>query len=180
MARFKYATNFGVLKETVEFILNKIFKLKIEQTQEKLDKISTEELLDLYIFVKFCYNAVNHSKNMHIQKSKIHEDVLEDFLFERPYLEKEYGLKKSELKSLEEKVQFENLQEEKKIKQTLKEMEKKNEKKGYQIKTDYNLVDKGDFPELVEKKEDIKRSDQFKEVIQTQKQKPATYQKKIN
>ena len=59
-------------------------------------------------------------------------------------------------------------------------MEKKNQKKGYQIKTDYNLVDKGDFPELVEKKEEIKRSDQFKEVIQTQKQKPATYQKKIN
>lgn len=86
MARFKYVTNFGVHKETVDFILNKIFKLKIEQTQDKLDKVETEELLDIYIFVKFCYNALNHSKNMHIEKSKIHEDILEDFLYDRPHL----------------------------------------------------------------------------------------------
>ena len=35
------------------------------------------------------------------------------------------------------------------MKQTLKQMEKKNQKAGFQIKTDYNLGDKGDFPELV-------------------------------
>ena len=29
MARFKYATNFGVLKDTIDFILNKIYKLNI-------------------------------------------------------------------------------------------------------------------------------------------------------
>ena len=30
MAKFKYASNFGVFKDTINFILNKIFKLKID------------------------------------------------------------------------------------------------------------------------------------------------------
>ena len=73
------------------------------------------------------------------------------------------------------------MQEEKKIKQTLKQIEKKNEKKGIQITTDYNLKDKGDFPELVEQKNASgQKNDNFREVVQTQKNKPATYQKKIN
>jgi hypothetical protein len=82
---------------------------------------------------------------------------------------------------LDEQIEFEKLQEEKKHKLTLKEMEKKNNQKGYQIKTDFNLIDKGDFPELViEKKNDEKKEDKFKEVISTVRDKPATYQKKIN
>lgn len=52
---------------------------------------------------------------------------------------------------------------------------------GYQIKTDFNLVDKGDFPDLVlEKKSESKNQDSVKEVIQMVKEKPATYQKKMN
>lgn len=39
--------------------------------------------------------------------------------------------------------------EEKKAKNTLKQIERKNEKKGFSVKTDFNLVDKGDFPDLV-------------------------------
>jgi hypothetical protein len=43
------------------------------------------------------------------------------------------------------------------------------------------LVDKGDFPDLfAEKKEEAKKEEKFKDVIQTVKEKPATYQKKIN
>lgn len=73
------------------------------------------------------------------------------------------------------------MEQERKAKQTLKEIEKKNRNKGFQIKTDFNLVDKGDFPDLgLEKKEEAKKSDRFKEVIQSHKDKPATYQKKIN
>jgi len=48
--------------------------------------------------------------------------------------------------------------EERNNKLTLKEIEKKNEKKGFVSRTDFNLVDKGDFPDLVVgKKEEIKR-----------------------
>ena len=36
----------------------------MSDTQGRLDKISTEELLDTYIFVKFCFQAIKHSKNM--------------------------------------------------------------------------------------------------------------------
>lgn len=90
-------------------------------------------------------------------------------------------MKKEELKNLEDQIEFEKLQEEKKVKNTLKEIEKKNEKKGFKVKTDFNLVDKGDFPDLgLEKKEDLKREDNLKEMIQIVKEKPATYQKKIN
>lgn len=99
----------------------------------------------------------------------------------QPELEKQFGLKKEELKNLEEQIEYEKLQEERKAKQTLKEIEKKNQLKGFQIKTDFNLVDKGDFPDLVtEKKEEAKKEEKFKQVIMSVKDKPATYQKKIN
>ena len=79
-------------------------------------------------------------------------------MLSQPALEKEYGLKKEDLKNLDEEVQYEKLQEEKKAKQTLKEIEKKHQSKGFQIKTDFNLVDKGDFPDLViGKKEEAKK-----------------------
>lgn len=42
MARFKYACNFGVQKDTVDYIINHIFKKKITEIQERLDKIQTE------------------------------------------------------------------------------------------------------------------------------------------
>lgn len=65
------------------------------------------------------------------------------------------------------------------MKKTLKQIQKKNQ--GFQIKTDFNLVDKGDFPDLIkEKKKEVKRQEKFKEVIEDVKDKPATYQKKIN
>ena len=67
------------------------------------------------------------------------------------------------------------------MKNTLKEIEKKNERSGYQVKTDFNLVDKSDFPDLViEKKGEVKKQDNLREMTQIAKEKPATYQKKIN
>lgn len=123
-----------------------------------------------------------------MEKSKIHEDVLEDFLFDRvswwvtqPELEVEHGKKKNEL-TLEEQVEFETELEEKKIKKQIKTLELENKKRGYEARTDFNLVDKGDFPELsgANSKHHSKPEEQFKEVVQSSQQKPATYQKKIN
>ena len=43
------------------------------------------------------------------------------------------------------------------------------------------MVDKGDFPDLVVgKKGEVKKEEHLKEVIESTKDKPATYQKKIN
>ncbi len=81
MAKFKFATNFGIHKETVDHILNNIYKKKTGEVQERLDKIETEELLDVYVFVKFCFQAIKHNKNMLTEKNKIHENILEDFLY---------------------------------------------------------------------------------------------------
>jgi hypothetical protein len=61
-------------------------------------------------------------------------------------------LKKEELTNLDDQIEYEQLEEEKKAKRALKEIAKKNEKKGFQIKTDFNLVDKGDFPDLIAEK----------------------------
>lgn len=76
MAKYKFATNFGIHKDTLDFILHNIYKNKITDIQDKLSKIENEELLDLYVFVKFCYQAIKHSKNMHTEKNKIHENIL--------------------------------------------------------------------------------------------------------
>lgn len=61
-------------------------------------------------------------------------------------------MKKEELTNLDDQIEYEQLEEEKKAKRALKEIAKKNEKKGFQIKTDFNLVDKGDFPDLIAEK----------------------------
>lgn len=39
MSKFKYSANFGVHKDTIDFILNKIFKKNINDLQKNLDKI---------------------------------------------------------------------------------------------------------------------------------------------
>jgi hypothetical protein len=83
MAKFKFATNFGIQQDTVDFILGTVFKKKFSEFQEKLNKIATEEILDCYIFVKLCFQAIKHKKNLLTEKNKIHENILEDFLFER-------------------------------------------------------------------------------------------------
>ena len=68
-----------------------------------------------------------------------------------------------------------------KLKKKSLKIEKKNERSGYQVKTDFNLVDKSDFPDLViEKKGEVKKQDNLREMTQIAKEKPATYQKKIN
>lgn len=83
MAKFKFATNFGIQQDTVDFILGTVLKKKFSEFQEKLNKIATEEILDCYIFVKLCFQAIKHKKNLLTEKNKIHENILEDFLFER-------------------------------------------------------------------------------------------------
>lgn len=62
-------------------------------------------------------------------------------------------------------------------------MEKKNENMGYHSKADFNLNDKGDFPDLLQgqkKNEDSQKVSNFRDVIENAKSKPATYQKSIN
>lgn len=86
---------------------------------------------------------------MHLAKNKIHENVLEDYLFDRPELEKQFGPKKEDLKTLEERVMFEKEQEEKNHKKNLKDIEKKNKDMGYHAQANYSLNDKNDFPDLI-------------------------------
>jgi hypothetical protein len=165
-------------------IYEKIFKMNKENIQSRLSKVPNDELIDLYVFVKYCYEAITHSEHIHVSKNKIHEQVLEDYLFDRPELEREYGPKKSEMKTLDEKVQFERDQEEKSHKKTLKAIEKKQKTMGCFPESAVNLNDKTEFPDLMgnsKKTETVDVSNQnLKEVIQTAKTKPATYQKSIN
>lgn len=72
MAKFKFASNFGVQLDTSEMIHEKIFKMNQENIQNRLTKIPNEEIVDLYVFVKYCYEAITHNENMHLTKNKIH------------------------------------------------------------------------------------------------------------
>lgn len=180
MVKLKFANNFGVEGDTIELVHEKIFKMNKDNIPSRLAKIPNEELLDLYVFIRYCHEAIKHSENMNIAKHKINESILEDFLLDRPYLYEKYGIKKSELKTLEEKVEYEKQEEERKEKKRLKELDEKNKNLGYHAKTNFNLEDKGDFPELIaDKKKDQQAKEDFKEIMNTGKQKPATYQKKI-
>ena len=40
-------------------------------------------MLNIYVFVGFCAQVLRHSKDMHTEKNKIDENILEEFLFER-------------------------------------------------------------------------------------------------
>ena len=85
--------------------------------------------------------------------------------------------------TLEEQVEYEKIEEQRNHKKKLKDMEIKNKNMGYHAKTDFNLTDKSDFPELLQpkkKKETEDTNENFKDVIGSAKSKPATYQKKIN
>ncbi len=69
------------------------------------------------------------------------------------------------------------------MKNQLKKIQIESKKRGYEIKTDYSLADKGDFPQLdpnLIKKSQKKVEQSLKNVYEESRQKPATYQKKIN
>lgn len=60
-------------------------------------------------------------------------------------------------------------------------MEKKNKDMGYHAKANFSLNNKSDFPDLMtDKKPDLPEKDNFRDVVDTAKSKPATYEKKIN
>jgi len=42
-------------------IIEKIFKKKDENIQSKINSISNEELIDLLVFTKYCYDAITHN-----------------------------------------------------------------------------------------------------------------------
>lgn len=86
MAKFKFASNFGVQLHTTEMIIENIFKNKVQNVQDRLTSIPNEEIIDLFVFSRYCYEAITHNQNIHLAKNKIHENVLEDYLFERPEL----------------------------------------------------------------------------------------------
>lgn len=69
-------------------IIDKVFKMNEDEIQGKLSTITNDEIIDLYVFSKYCYEAITHNESMHLAKNKIHENVLEDYLFDRPELEK--------------------------------------------------------------------------------------------
>ena len=70
-------------------------------------------------------------------------------MFDRQELDKKFGPKKEELKTLDEKVQFEKEQEERNHQKKLKDMEKRNKDLGYHAQTNFSLNDKSDFPDLI-------------------------------
>lgn len=104
------------------------------------------------MFVKYCHDAILHSDSIHLTKNKIHENILEDFLYHRPELEKKFGRKKEELKTLDEQIEYEKIQEQRIHNKKMKDLEIKNKNMGYHANTNFNLNDKGDFPELLQQK----------------------------
>jgi hypothetical protein len=42
MARFKFATNFGLHKDTLEYLHDNVFKKHVNEIQKKLQKVSNE------------------------------------------------------------------------------------------------------------------------------------------
>lgn len=60
-------------------------------------------------------------------------------------------------------------------------MQKKNKDIGYHAKTNFSLNDKSDFPDLIiGGNKNNAMTENYTDVVETAKSKPATYQKKIN
>ena len=100
----------------------------------------------------------------------------------QPYLMEKYGPKKEDMKNLDEQVEFEKAEEERRVREKLRELEKKSQQQGIKVQTDFNLKDKGDFPDLLESKKTASEDpkERLTEVIGIVKNKPATYKKKMN
>ena len=91
MAKLKFATNFGLKQSTIDGLNHNVFGKDLKHMQKGLDKIENEEFLDLYVFTKYCLNAIKHADNMFLEKHKIHENVLEAHSLNRPLLTKADG-----------------------------------------------------------------------------------------
>lgn len=79
MARLKFGTNFGISPDTIHMMETELYTADLKNACSKLDNITEFELLNLYVFVKFCRNALI-SKDIHLEKRMIKEEIIEEFL----------------------------------------------------------------------------------------------------
>lgn len=104
MIKLKFAANFSILPETLQFIETKIYLEPLTKIQNEFHKISETEFLNLYLYVKFCRDVLV-GKKIHLEKQFIKEEILEEFLDDRPELQHKYG-KRKESMTLEEQAEF--------------------------------------------------------------------------
>jgi hypothetical protein len=145
MARLKFGTNFGISPETIHMMEAELYSVDAKNACSKLSSIPEFELLNLYLFVKFCRNALT-KKDIHLEKRMIKEEILEEFLERRPELVMKYG-KRKESMTLDEQAEFEEEQEKKVKEKTMIKLA------GFQKKAPIvDHEDKYDFPNLNDKK----------------------------
>ena len=58
MAKFKFASNFGLQKGTIEFLSEKVLRENRANLQKRLSEVNNEEFIDLYVFVKYSTSAI--------------------------------------------------------------------------------------------------------------------------
>lgn len=76
MIKLKFAANFSILPETLDFIETKIFTSPLEKVQTELHKISETEFMNFYLYIKFCRDVLV-GKKIHLEKQFIKEEILE-------------------------------------------------------------------------------------------------------
>lgn len=78
MSKLKFAINFGLSGEGMEYVTNKIYFSSLDKLQEKINKIPTQDFLKIYLYISICDDMIS-GKYFRKDINKISTLILKDF-----------------------------------------------------------------------------------------------------
>ena len=89
MAKLKFAINFGLSSEGMDFVLNKIYFSSLDKLQDKINRIPTQDFLKLYLYVSICDDMIS-GKYTRKDMNQISTLIFKDFFAKRPEIVETY------------------------------------------------------------------------------------------
>ncbi|KRX00136.1 hypothetical protein PPERSA_10635 [Pseudocohnilembus persalinus] len=89
MAKLKFLSNFGLSIDGINYIQNKVYFAKLENIQEKIQKIPTQDILKLYMYINIC-NDLLTGKLQRKEKKYLSTLVLKGFFQKYPHIVEKY------------------------------------------------------------------------------------------
>lgn len=89
MSKLKFAINFGLSSEGMDYVINKVYFSSLDKLHERINKIPTQDFLKLYLYISICDDMIS-GKYTRKDMNKISTLIFKDFFDKNPQIVENY------------------------------------------------------------------------------------------
>ena len=89
MSKLKFAINFGLSSEGMDYVINKVYFSSLDKLHERINKIPTQDFLKLYLYISICDDMIS-GKYTRKDMNKISTLIFKDFFEKNPQIVENY------------------------------------------------------------------------------------------